>query len=125
MRALRGARVVPVVRLSHRPMKTSFGMKHRPEFEVDRLAPVGRRWRRDLRSSDAAAHRPDAPDRRPTRRRLRRPSQGARGADDRGHAIGEARQRGGIRRRRNPVVNDQLRGAQMPLPFFSRVTCHA
>lgn len=34
MRALRGARVVPVVRLSHRPMKTAFGMKHRPEFEV-------------------------------------------------------------------------------------------
>ena len=34
MRALRGARVVPVVKLSHRPMKTAFGMKHRPEFEV-------------------------------------------------------------------------------------------
>ena len=34
MRALRGARVVPVVKLSHRPMKTSFGIKHRPEFEV-------------------------------------------------------------------------------------------
>jgi hypothetical protein len=34
MRALRGARVVPVVRLSHRPMKTFVGMKHRPEFEV-------------------------------------------------------------------------------------------
>jgi hypothetical protein len=34
MRALRGTRVVPVVRLSHRPMKTAFGMKHRPEFEV-------------------------------------------------------------------------------------------
>ena len=34
MRALRGARVVPVVRLTHRPMKTAFGMKHRPEFEV-------------------------------------------------------------------------------------------
>ena len=34
MRALRGARVVPVVRLAHRPMKTAFGMKHRPEFEV-------------------------------------------------------------------------------------------
>jgi hypothetical protein len=34
MRALRGARVVPVVKLAHRPMKTAFGMKHRPEFEV-------------------------------------------------------------------------------------------
>ena len=34
MRTLRGTRVVPVVKLAHRPMKTSFGMKHRPEFEV-------------------------------------------------------------------------------------------
>lgn len=34
MRALRGVRVVPVVKLTHRPMKTSFGMKHRPEFEI-------------------------------------------------------------------------------------------
>jgi hypothetical protein len=34
VRALRGAHVVPVVRLSHRPMKTKFGMKHRPEFEI-------------------------------------------------------------------------------------------
>ena len=34
MRALRGARVVPVVRLTHRPMKTFVGMKHRPEFEI-------------------------------------------------------------------------------------------
>jgi hypothetical protein len=34
MRALRGARVVPVVKLTHRPMKTFVGMKHRPEFEV-------------------------------------------------------------------------------------------
>ena len=34
MRALRGAGVVPVVRLAHRPMKTAFGVKHRPEFEV-------------------------------------------------------------------------------------------
>jgi hypothetical protein len=34
MRALRGARVVPVVRLTHRPMKTQFGMRNRPEFEV-------------------------------------------------------------------------------------------
>ena len=34
MRALRGTRVCPVVRLGHRPMKTNFGMRHRPEFEV-------------------------------------------------------------------------------------------
>ena len=34
MRALRGAKVVPVVRLTHRPMKTFVGMKHRPEFEI-------------------------------------------------------------------------------------------
>jgi hypothetical protein len=34
MRALRGARVVPVVKLTHRPMKTFIGMKSRPEFEV-------------------------------------------------------------------------------------------
>jgi len=34
MRALRGSRVVPLVRLTHRPMKTFVGMKHRPEFEV-------------------------------------------------------------------------------------------
>jgi hypothetical protein len=33
MRALRGARVVPLVRLTQRPMKTKFGPKHRPEFE--------------------------------------------------------------------------------------------
>jgi hypothetical protein len=32
--ALRNARVVPVVRLTHRPMKTFAGMKHRPEFEI-------------------------------------------------------------------------------------------
>jgi hypothetical protein len=34
MRALRGVRVMPVVKLTHRPMKTAFGMKRRPEFEV-------------------------------------------------------------------------------------------
>jgi hypothetical protein len=41
MRALRGARVVPIVRLAHRPMKTSFGMKHRPEFEVIEWRQMG------------------------------------------------------------------------------------
>jgi hypothetical protein len=34
MRTLRGTRVVPVVKLTHRPMKTFVGMKHRPEFEI-------------------------------------------------------------------------------------------
>jgi hypothetical protein len=34
MRALRGTRVVPVVKLMHRPMKTQFGMRNRPEFEI-------------------------------------------------------------------------------------------
>ena len=46
MRALRGARVLPLVRLGHRPMKTSFGMKHRPEFEI-----VG--WKRPGDDGDA------------------------------------------------------------------------
>jgi hypothetical protein len=34
MRALRGARVVPVVKLTDRPMKTFVGMKKRPKFEI-------------------------------------------------------------------------------------------
>jgi hypothetical protein len=34
MRALRGARVMPVVNLSERPMKTNFGMRRRPHFEI-------------------------------------------------------------------------------------------
>jgi hypothetical protein len=34
MRALRGERVLPLVRLSTRPMKTKVGMKTRPEFEI-------------------------------------------------------------------------------------------
>jgi hypothetical protein len=34
MRALRGTRVMPVVNLSERPMKTKFGMKRRPHFEI-------------------------------------------------------------------------------------------
>jgi len=33
MRALRGARVVPVLKLGWRPMKTKVGMKRRPHFE--------------------------------------------------------------------------------------------
>jgi hypothetical protein len=54
MRALRGGRVVPLVRLTQRPFKTAFGPKHRPEFE-----PVD--WRR-LGGEDAAAiGRPPTP----------------------------------------------------------------
>ena len=34
MRALRGQRVMPVVNLSDRPMKTNFGMRKRPHFEI-------------------------------------------------------------------------------------------
>jgi hypothetical protein len=34
MRALRGAKVVPLVKLSHVPMKTTFGMKRRPDFKI-------------------------------------------------------------------------------------------
>jgi hypothetical protein len=34
MRALRGTRVMPVVHLSERPMKTNFGMGRRPHFEI-------------------------------------------------------------------------------------------
>jgi hypothetical protein len=34
MRALRGTRVMPVVNLSERPMKTKYGMTRRPHFEI-------------------------------------------------------------------------------------------
>ena len=34
MRALRGTRVMPIVNLSERPMKTQFGMGRRPHFEI-------------------------------------------------------------------------------------------
>jgi hypothetical protein len=34
MRALRGARVMPLVRLAERPMKTKFGLRGRPAFEI-------------------------------------------------------------------------------------------
>jgi hypothetical protein len=34
MRTLRGVGAVPLVKPTHRPMKTSFGMKHRPELEI-------------------------------------------------------------------------------------------
>ena len=57
MRALRGARVVPVVRLTHRPMKTFVGMKHRPEFEVVDWRQLGGDGGNVIcRPADAAAH---------------------------------------------------------------------
>lgn len=34
MRSLRGADVVPLVKLTHAPMETNFGLKHRPEFRI-------------------------------------------------------------------------------------------
>jgi hypothetical protein len=34
MRALRGQRVMPVINLSEKPMKTNFGMRKRPHFEI-------------------------------------------------------------------------------------------
>jgi hypothetical protein len=34
MRVLRGQKVVPVVNLAERPMKTNFGMRKRPHFEI-------------------------------------------------------------------------------------------
>ena len=57
MRALRGARVVPVVRLTHRPMKTFVGMKHRPEFEIVDWRKLGGDGGNVLeRPAGAAAH---------------------------------------------------------------------
>ena len=42
VRTLRGSNVVPLVNLSKRPMKTNFGVKFRPEFEIaDWLGPGG------------------------------------------------------------------------------------
>jgi hypothetical protein len=50
MRMLRGARVVPVVKLTHRPMKTFVGMKHRPEFEVVGWRQLGGEGGNNLRA---------------------------------------------------------------------------
>jgi hypothetical protein len=49
MRALRGTRVMPVVRLSERPWKTSFGMRKRPHFEIVgwKLPVTATRFRRN------------------------------------------------------------------------------
>jgi hypothetical protein len=41
MRALRGANVVPVVRLDKKPMKTEWGSKFRPELTVDGWVSLG------------------------------------------------------------------------------------
>ena len=104
-------------------MKTSFGMKHRPEFEV----LDWRHWGGDGSAVSGPATpqlsgptSESPPDTAPAPQAAKAPG----GADDRGHAIGEARQHGGVCRRRNPVVNDQLRGARMPLPSPARtVSC--
>lgn len=52
MRALRGARIVPVVKLSQGPMRTSYGVKSRPEFEIIEY----RQW-----GGDGAVTGPQAP----------------------------------------------------------------
>jgi hypothetical protein len=41
MRVLRGANVVPIVKLSSKPMKTKFGEKMRPDFEVAAWREIG------------------------------------------------------------------------------------
>lgn len=41
MRALRGEKVVPVVKLASAPMKTGYGQKMRPEFTVDEWRELG------------------------------------------------------------------------------------
>jgi hypothetical protein len=41
MRLLRGAKVVPVVALDHRPMPTKFGQKLRPEFNIVEFRDLG------------------------------------------------------------------------------------
>jgi hypothetical protein len=41
MKVLRGANVAPIVKLSSKPMKTKFGTKMRPEFEVVEFRDIG------------------------------------------------------------------------------------
>jgi hypothetical protein len=41
MRALRGARVVPIVTLDSKPMPTAFGLKRRPEFTIVQWRDLG------------------------------------------------------------------------------------
>ena len=52
MRMVRGARVMPLVNLGERPMKTKFGMKTRSHFEiVDWKTPGDRTCPRDRKST--------------------------------------------------------------------------
>jgi hypothetical protein len=41
MRVLRGTNVAPIVKLSNKPMKTKFGTKMRPDFEVVEFREIG------------------------------------------------------------------------------------
>jgi hypothetical protein len=41
MRVLRGTNVAPVVKLSAKPMKTKFGVKMRPDFEIVEFREIG------------------------------------------------------------------------------------
>ena len=54
MRALRGSRVMPIVNLDERPMKTDFGMRRRPHFEI-----IG--WKTPGGDTKAVPAKPPAP----------------------------------------------------------------
>jgi hypothetical protein len=41
MRVLRGTNVAPIVKLSSKPMKTKFGVKMRPDFEIVEFREIG------------------------------------------------------------------------------------
>src|SRR5262249_4126696 len=41
MRVLRGANVAPILKLSAKPMKTKFGVKMRPDFEIVEFREIG------------------------------------------------------------------------------------
>jgi hypothetical protein len=41
MRVLRGANVAPILKLSAKPMKTNFGIKMRPDFEIIEFREIG------------------------------------------------------------------------------------
>ena len=41
MRVLRGANVAPILTLSSKPMKTKFGTKMRPDFEIVEFREIG------------------------------------------------------------------------------------
>ena len=55
MRMLRGARVMPLVELGSKPMKTKFKMCERPDFRDRQLASAGRRWGHACRTVRATA----------------------------------------------------------------------